>query len=246
MTLGSRGEYLYFPALRPDADGNISVVFTASSADTYAGVRITGRLAADRLNRLQAVSEIKSGAGAQTIVDETLPGGIQVGRMGDYSGAAVDPSDPHFVWVMGEYIRSTVEPQGQDWGSWVAQLQPLPSLLLSLNLDPPKYQQGQTLILTATVTPWPTLTTADVYVAVQLPDLSLLYLLSDGTLSQTQQPFVSNWTITAVDGPIFSYTFTGTEPTGNYTWLGAFAEAGSQPPNFKGGIYSAPFTFGIP
>ena len=91
------------------------------------------------------------------------------------------------------------------------------------------------------MTPWPTLTRADVYVAVQLLDLSLLYLLGDGTLSQTQQPYASNWTITVVEGPIFNYTFTGTDPAGNYTWLGAFAQTGSRPPSFIGGIYSAPF-----
>jgi hypothetical protein len=47
--------------------------------------------------------------------------------MGDYAGAAVDPSAPQTVWVIGEYIRapdsSIFGTNGlADWGTYVAQL----------------------------------------------------------------------------------------------------------------------------
>ncbi len=111
MTFGAAGQYHAFPALRPNSAGNVHVVFTSSSDTAFASVRVTGRLAADPLNFLQASSELRAGNGAQT--DPS-------GRMGDYSGAAVDPSDSLTVWVTGEYIRSTA---GSDWGTVIAQLQ---------------------------------------------------------------------------------------------------------------------------
>ncbi len=118
MTYGAAGAYYSYPALRPDVLGNAYVVFTASSASTYAGVRTTGRQATDPLNTLQASSLLRAGEGEQT---------YSPGRMGDYSGAAVDPTAPQTVWVMGEYIRapdsSIFGTDGvADWGTYVAQL----------------------------------------------------------------------------------------------------------------------------
>ncbi len=118
MTFGAAGSYYSFPAVRPDLSGSAYVVFTASSATTYASVRATGRQATDPLNTLQASSLLRAGEGEQT---------YEPGRMGDYSGAAVDPSAPHTVWVMGEYIRfpdTSIFGTGglADWGTYVAQL----------------------------------------------------------------------------------------------------------------------------
>jgi len=118
MTFGAGGSYYYYPAVRPDAFGNAYVVFTASSASAYASVRTSGRQGTDPLNTLQASSLLRAGEGEQT---------YQPGRMGDYAGAAVDPSAPQTVWVIGEYIRapdsSIFGTDGlADWGTYVAQL----------------------------------------------------------------------------------------------------------------------------
>src|SRR5581483_10381630 len=110
IAFGAAGADSYYPALRPDADGNLHVVFTRSSAATYAGVRVTGRRVSDAPDTLEPSVEVRAGEGAQT--DSS-------GRMGDYSGAAVDPADPHTVWVAGEYVRSTGD---ADWGTWIARL----------------------------------------------------------------------------------------------------------------------------
>jgi hypothetical protein len=110
MTFGTVGEYYSYPALRPDGAGNLLVVFTRSSPSVFAGVRATGRLATDPLNTLGPSSELRAGGGAQT---------HSSGRMGDYSGAATDPSDPSAVWVMGEYIRATGT---ANWGTYIAKL----------------------------------------------------------------------------------------------------------------------------
>ncbi len=118
MTFGAAGSYYFYPAVRQDISGNAYVVFTASSATTYASVRATGRRATDPLNTLQASSLLRAGEGEQT---------YQPGRMGDYAGAAVDPSAPQTVWVMAEYIRfpdsSIFGTDGvADWGTYVTQL----------------------------------------------------------------------------------------------------------------------------
>ena len=76
------------------------------------GVAGAGRLAADPLNTLQASSQLRAGGGAQTHLS---------GATGDYSGAALDPSAPETVWVMGQYVASTGE---ANWGTFVAKVHP--------------------------------------------------------------------------------------------------------------------------
>ncbi len=158
MTFGAAGEYFYYPALRPDVAGNTYVVFTKSSASSFASVRITGRLLTDPLNTLQASSEIRSGGGAQNHPS---------GRMGDYSGAAVDPSDPLTVWVIGEYIQSTGI---ANWGTYVAQLRFFsPSLPVTLSLNKKTFRLGETLRVDITVAnPGPE-RLVDVYFGALLP-----------------------------------------------------------------------------
>ena len=84
ITFGSSGQDYYYPALSPDGVGNLVVVFNASSATDFAGVRVTGRLATDPPGTLAASTLLRAGGGAQT---------ISSGRMGDYNGAAMDPAE---------------------------------------------------------------------------------------------------------------------------------------------------------
>ncbi len=111
MSFGVRGQYYSYPALRPDAARNLHVVFTSSSANSFASLRVAGRLATDPLNTLRPSIEIRTGGGAQTSPKS---------RMGDYSGAAVDPSAPLSVWVCGEYIGST---GSASWRTYIARLE---------------------------------------------------------------------------------------------------------------------------
>ncbi len=112
-----------------------------------------------------------------------------------------------------------------------------PSLTLSLNQS--SFHAGQQLTLKATATPGTTPVLADVYIALQLPDGSLLFLRGDGSFSTDLQPIVAHWLVGPYSGQIFSYTCTGWEPAGSYTWLAAFTQPGTL--NFIGPIVSAPF-----
>ena len=111
MSFGATGEYYSFPALRPDAAGNLHVVFTSSSANSFASVRVAGRLATDPLNTLRPSVGVRTGSGAETSAS---------GRMGDYAGAAVDPTVPVSVWVSGEYMGSTAS---APWRTYIARLE---------------------------------------------------------------------------------------------------------------------------
>jgi hypothetical protein len=110
MSFGLAGAYYYYPALAPDAFGNVAIVFTSSSAARYASVAVTGRYSGSLLNTLEEATTIRAGNGAQT---------SSTARMGDYSGASVDPLDSISIWVMGEYIRSRGE---SNWGTYVGRL----------------------------------------------------------------------------------------------------------------------------
>jgi hypothetical protein len=161
-TFGSSGQYYYYPALRPDDVGNLHVVFNASSSSTFAGLWTSGRLVGDPLGALQAPTLLRAGGGAQTSGS---------GRMGDYSGAARDPVDPHTVWVNGEYIRSTAS---RNWGTYVAPLAFGSSPTVTLTLTKlvgtgTQFHPGDTLQVDLTVSnPGPALG-ADVFLVALLP-----------------------------------------------------------------------------
>lgn len=112
---------------------------------------------------------------------------------------------------------------------------------LALRLNQCAFRSGETLTLTASVTPEGMPQVVDVYLAVRLPDGSLLFLQGDGSVTTSVRPIVTRWTIAPFTGAVFRYTFGGGEPRGNYTWLGAFTVPGTM--NFIGEIVEAPFTF---
>ena len=114
-----------------------------------------------------------------------------------------------------------------------------PTLCLSLNQN--TFQAGQTMNLSASVTPGPTPPPVDVYIALQLPTGTLLFLQGNGSFTTNLTPFASGWTPSAIPSAlIFSYTFGGSEPAGAYHWLAAFTQPGTL--NFIGGIADTPFT----
>jgi hypothetical protein len=158
ITFGAPGEYYYYPALSPDLDGNLFVVFNASSASEFAGVRMTGRRETDPPNTLAAATPLRAGGGAQT----------GSARMGDYYGAALDPADPSQVWVTAEYIRATAP---RDWGTYVARLtfSVVPTPTLSRALNATTFQTGDPLAVSSTASNPGDARNVDVYFGLLLP-----------------------------------------------------------------------------
>src|SRR2546427_755170 len=108
--IGFSGKYVFYPALRTDAGGNLVVVFGYSSANDYPEIRAAGRSVHDPPNTIGASQIIRVGEGPET---SGCPNN-SVCRYGDYFGASHDPSEPGIVWVAGEYGTAA------GWATFIA------------------------------------------------------------------------------------------------------------------------------
>jgi len=116
---------------------------------------------------------------------------------------------------------------------------------LTLTVNQTTFHKGDQLTLIALATPGLTPVTADVYIALQpsgCTSFTCIFFWQGGlNFTATPQPILRNWLISPFNGPIFTYTFGGTEPVDSYVWLGAFVVPGTG--TLMGGITQAPFTF---
>src|SRR5437867_3119870 len=96
--VGISGKYLFYPALRTDAAGNLVVVFGYSSATEYPETRVATRSVHDPPNTIGAPQVIRAGEGPEA---SGCPNN-SVCRYGDYFGASQDPTDPGIVGVAGK------------------------------------------------------------------------------------------------------------------------------------------------
>src|SRR5881296_3365376 len=108
--IGISGKYVFYPALRTDADGNLIVVFGYSSGSDYPELRVATRSVHDPPNTIGASQVIRVGEGPET---SGCPNN-SLCRYGDYFGASQDPSEPGIVWVAGEYGTAT------GWATFIA------------------------------------------------------------------------------------------------------------------------------
>ncbi len=104
------------------------------------------------------------------------------------------------------------------------------------------FNTGSPLTLSGAVTPGPLAgTVVDAYVTVRTPAGMVLYLLLNGTVTQTPTPYVSNWSLAQFSGVVFNYVFAGTEPTGIYVVNGFLTLSGTMTP--VGSVTGNSFTF---
>ncbi len=116
------GEWAYQPSIGGNAQGDVCVVFTHSSANSYPSIRYAVRPAG--ATNFNAPVTLKAS-----------PAYSNSDRWGDYGSVSVDPLDQSF-WVTHEWSRSTRQ---HDWGTWWANV---------LTGDPPTITQqpgGQTV-----------------------------------------------------------------------------------------------------
>jgi hypothetical protein len=107
---GARKSHYFYPAVMPDTNGNMTMVFCRSGASEFASVRYSGRKSSDPLGSLQSSSLLKSGVAAYVGLD-----GLGRNRWGDYAGIGVDPQDGRLVWFYSMYAASPAN----TWGTWV-------------------------------------------------------------------------------------------------------------------------------
>jgi hypothetical protein len=106
---GAKALHYFYPALMPDANGNMTLVFCRSGTNEFASIYFTGRKATDPVGQLQPSALLKAGTGNMQHVDTSGRN-----RWGDYSGAAADPADGRNVWFYSMFGDT-----GNNWGTWV-------------------------------------------------------------------------------------------------------------------------------
>jgi IPT/TIG domain len=110
--IGLAGADLYFPAVTLDGSGDPYVVATLSSSSIFPSVIVYGESAT---SSGLVGANVWNGAGPYACSFC----GAGNNRWGDYSGAAIDPTNPSDVWVAGEYGTAL---GGDNWGTAIGEL----------------------------------------------------------------------------------------------------------------------------
>jgi hypothetical protein len=108
---GAVSAYAYFPAVATDPTGNLFVSFSGS------GVSLNPSAEAISIPVVGSITAVLVGQGRGPY-DTTVCRGMN--RWGDYSGAAVDPSNPNDIWVASEMAASATN--SCYWGTAIARL----------------------------------------------------------------------------------------------------------------------------
>jgi len=109
------GDYMLYPSMRTDYDGNLRIIAGESSDITYPSLLVMTQLNSTR-GVINDVATLLDGSTAE--IDCSLSG--LTCRYGDYFGAAIDPSSKFFVWVAGQYY--TANPL--QWSTFIADVYP--------------------------------------------------------------------------------------------------------------------------
>ena len=96
-TFAPDSSYRWMGSIAMDRSGDMALGYSISSSSVNPSIAITGRLATDPANTMQAETNVVSGTGSQT---GTLS------RWGDYSAMQIDPADDCTFWYTQEYIKS--------------------------------------------------------------------------------------------------------------------------------------------
>jgi subtilisin-like proprotein convertase family protein len=109
-TLSSSGNYRSFPAIAPNACGDLAVGYTRMNTSSFPSVYIAGREAGDPAGQLKNETLVHAGEATYTAYD-TAPR-----RWGDYTGMGIDPDGVTF-WYVGEYSRNQATAR---WSTWIS------------------------------------------------------------------------------------------------------------------------------
>lgn len=158
------------------------------------------------------------------------------GGGGDSLGASVSISGDTVVAGANLADISTSVDQGAAY-AWDLALVPT----VSIGLNQFAFATGNNMTLTAVTEPAGPPSVVDVWVVLTLPNGSKRFLRMNGSLGTTPAPILSNWTVAPFNGAIFTGTFSGIEPVGNYQWQAGFTSPGTL--NFIEPLSTVPFSF---
>ena len=107
---GESARHYFYPAVVPDSNGNMTMVFSRSGTAEFASMRYTGRKSTDAPGSLQPSAQVQAGVANYTGMD-----GSGRNRWGDYAGAGNDPSDTLKNWIYSLYAAAN-----NKWATYVA------------------------------------------------------------------------------------------------------------------------------
>jgi hypothetical protein len=99
----------FYPAIQPDAAGNVTLVMAGVDPTIFGSAFYTGRNASDATGTMQRVTALKNGLASYAIVDSSTG----ENRWGDYSGISIDPSTGE-MWMVGEFAATQTK-----WSTWI-------------------------------------------------------------------------------------------------------------------------------
>ncbi len=105
---GAKKLNYFYPAVMPDNNGNMIMVFSRSGPAEFASIFFTGRKASDALGALQGSFLLKAGTSAYVDVRNGA------NRWGDYAGVAGDPTSGNLIWFYSVYATALT-----TWSTWV-------------------------------------------------------------------------------------------------------------------------------
>lgn len=105
--------HYFMPSIAVNANDDVVLGFSGSSAAQFAGAYYAGRFSSDMAGQMSTPVEFKNGQGAYNNLD-----GFGRNRWGDYSLTSVDPVDDDTIWTIQEYART-----GNSWGTWIQELE---------------------------------------------------------------------------------------------------------------------------
>ncbi|MCW5933028.1 MAG: hypothetical protein KIT45_01850 [Fimbriimonadia bacterium] len=108
-TISESLKYQFMPAIAVNNEGTIAVGFSRSASTEFASMAYVHRFAGDATGTMRAPVIMKAGTNVYT------GEGGSIVRWGDYSGAAVDPSDERVFWFFNMYPSTTTT----RWATWI-------------------------------------------------------------------------------------------------------------------------------
>jgi hypothetical protein len=111
------GTFTFFPSVAINRNGAAGFGFSASAPTIYAGAFVTGRGPFDEPGSVRSSEVVHEGIAPY----KRFFSGTR-NRWGDYTGAALDPSNDSFFWVFNQYADEVGNPtdgsQGYEDGRW--------------------------------------------------------------------------------------------------------------------------------
>ena len=124
-------------------------------------------------------------------------------------------------------IRAYNGAGASDYSETVCGIAGPPPPVLTLSLNQGVFAPGERMVLTAHLEPGVTPGTVDAYIVIVTPDGALGSLQLGGRVVLGLAPIAASQGVAPFDGEVVSYTFTGTELPGEYTWVAALTRPGT-------------------